>query len=93
MKKTIEFKFENHTAKVSGDEIIIPRIGETICISGLLKSNDERIEYNKSKNNKTLYIIDIFHDISNEEQSIEVILSTELNFRNDFYGTICNCNE
>ncbi len=92
MKKTIEFKFENHSAKVSGDEIIIPRIGEKICISGLLKSKDERIEYNKIKSNNTLYVIDVFHNI-NEEQYIEVRLSTDLNFRNDFYGTICNCNE
>ena len=91
MRKTITFKFENQSVAISGNEIIIPRIGEKICISNLFNSNDERKEYNKNKNKNSLYVVDIFHDISIDEQNIDVTLSTVLDDKSDFYNSICNC--
>lgn len=91
MKKTIEFNFGNQSLRISADEIIMPRIGEKIDIYNLIATPNERIEYNTFKKNGVLYIMDIIHDFSQTEQVIEIMLSNELDFKNDFYTSICNC--
>jgi hypothetical protein len=91
MKKIIKFEFGNQHLEISADEIIIPRIGEKVDIYNLIETPDERIEYNKFKKDGVLFVIDIFHDISQTEQVIEVTLSNDLDLKNDFYTTICNC--
>jgi len=91
MKKIIEFKFGIQSLSISADEIIIPRIGEKIDIYNLIETPPERIEYNKFKKDGVLFVIDIFHEINQSEQVIEVTLSNELEFKNDFYASICNC--
>lgn len=91
MKKTIEFKFGNQSLRISADEIIMPRIGEKIDIYNLIANPNERIEYNTFKKDGVLFVMDIFHDISQTEQVIEIMLSNELDFKNDFYTSICNC--
>lgn len=92
MKKTIKFEFEGLSVEVSGDDIIIPRIGEKVDLYNLFKTNDERKKYNELKNNKgTLFVIDIFHEFSQTEQTVEIRLSYDLDDKNDFYTSICNC--
>jgi hypothetical protein len=92
MKKTIKFEFEDLSVEVSGDDIIIPRIGEKVDLYNLFKTNDERKKYNELKNNKgTLFVIDIFHEFSQTEQTVEIRLSYDLDDKNDFYTSICNC--
>lgn len=44
MKKTIKFEFEDLSVKVSGDDIIIPRIGEKVDLYNLFETNDEKEE-------------------------------------------------
>jgi len=73
-KKTIEFKFGNQSLSISADEIIIPRIGEKTDNYNLIAIPEERIEYNKFKKDGVLFVIDIFHDISQFEQVIEITL-------------------
>lgn len=86
MKKTIKFEFEDISVEVSGDDIIIPRIGEKIDLYNLFKTNDERKKYNELKNDKgTLFVIDIFHEFSQTEQVVEIRLSYDLDDKNDFY--------
>ncbi len=92
MKKTIKFEFEDLSVEVTGEGIIIPRIGEKVDLYNLFKTNDERKKYNELKNNKgTLFVIDIFHEFSQTEQFVEIRLSYDLDFKNDFYTSICNC--
>ena len=93
MKKTIEFKFGNQALKISADEIIIPRIGEKVDIYNLIETPSERKEYNQFKKDGVLFVIDILHDLSQTEQVIEVTLSNDLVFKNDFYTSICNCQD
>ncbi|MCC6181301.1 MAG: hypothetical protein IT237_05660 [Bacteroidia bacterium] len=89
MKKTIKFEFEDISVEVSGDDIIIPRIGEKIDLYNLFKTNDERKKYNELKNDKgTLFVIDIFHEFSQTEQVVEIRLSYDLDDKNDFYTSI-----
>lgn len=92
MQKIIKFEFEDLSVKVSGKDIIIPRIGENVGLYYLFKTDDERKKYDELKQNKeTLFVIDIFHGISQTEQVIKIILSNDLDFKNDFYTSICNC--
>lgn len=91
MKKSIEFKFGNQSLTISADEIIIPRIGEKIDIYNLIATPDKRKEYNQFRKDGVLFVIDIFHDLSQTSQVIEITLSNELDFKNDFYTSICNC--
>lgn len=91
MKKTIEFKFGLQSLTISADEIITPRIGEKIDIYNLIATPIERIEYNQFKKDGDLFVIDISHNISKTEHVLEVTLSNELDYKNDFYTSICNC--
>lgn len=52
----------------------------------------KRKKYNELKNNKgTLFVIDIFHEFRQTEQVVEIRLSYDLDEKNDFYTSICNC--
>lgn len=93
MKKIIKFKFGNQSFSNSEVEITIPRIGEKIDIYNLIETPAERIEYNKLKKDSVLFVLDISHEISQSEQVIEVTLSNELELKNDFYTSICNCRD
>lgn len=89
MKRTIEFKFGTCSLSVSGIDMFCPRIGEKIDIYNLIENPQERIDYNNFRNNEVLFVMDICHVISQNEQVIEVTLLNDLDFKNDFYNSIC----
>jgi hypothetical protein len=84
MKQIINFKWDDNEVAVSANEILVPRIGEKIDISNLLKSNDDREIYNKFKENESVYVIDVSHQFNENQQNIHVTLSNELGCKSDF---------
>mgnify|MGYP001293364377 CR=1 FL=1 len=86
MKKEITFNYGNDSL-TTDKNIIIPRIGETIDISGLLESNELRIEY-RQKITGSLYVVDIFHSFAEDTQEIEIKLSEEPTDTSDFYVSL-----
>jgi hypothetical protein len=84
MRKEVVFIYGSNQVSVSPD-LLIPRIGERIDIYNLIPTDEEREEYDKFKENGELYVLDIYHDLSEDEQYIEITLSNNFDYKNDFY--------
>lgn len=93
MKKTIHFNYGSGMVSIFAEEnIILPRIGETINMSYIISDEEKMKEFYEEYGSYSITISDIFHEIDfqNNEQHIEISLSDNFYEPNAFYMEMAN---
>ena len=93
MKKTIHFNFGSGMVSIFADEnIILPRIGETINMSYIISDEQMMREFLEEYGSHSITVADVFHEIDfkNNEQHIEISLSDNFYQPNSLYMEIAN---
>jgi len=93
MKKTIDFNYGSGIVTIFVEEnIILPRIGETINMSYIISDKEEISEFYKEYGTYSIAVADISHTINfkNNEQHIEISLSDNFYEPNAFYMEMAN---